>query len=224
MNKSRDESGVQKLVALLETAGLIPLRTIRKQLARRLDQPALVESTIEDALERGIVDWVIDDAEGKNSLEEATWHLRLLTKEEQHERLALSRVKRALLRILWQEDDPDSRGEIPVKEAKQALLDAGFTDAEIETVKDGILNLVETYLGFERCTNQSAWWYRLIPEYERHPSTEYVEAMRKTDEELIEKQMLQELFLEELEKEEEKRKRPKKRRGQREQQGRETTH
>jgi hypothetical protein len=206
MRKNRERS-LDSLIEILKSApvpGIVSLETVHRRLSERINGSEAVEGIVELALQQGLVDQVLECEQDATGLNELTWHLKLLTPEEQQRMRSLRPVAKALLWMLRCESGPTNPGEMPVAEAHKRLSSEGFSPEDVETVEYSVNGLVDTYLGFKGDSDESVWWYRLVPEFERHPTSEYLEMQRAIEEEFLEKELRREEFLEEMEREEER--------------------
>jgi hypothetical protein len=210
---SENQSDLDLLLSLLRIkcgpAG-VPLHRVFEELRGRLGGPDRVEKVVRVALERGLVDKVVDYEDAKPSPILPCWHLKLLDANEQQRMQSLTALERALLRLLWQQNDSRHLGQLPVEEVKDALRKEGFGEEDLGVVDCVLTDLVHWYLAFDTrhgspTFDKDVAWLGIIEEGLRHPSPEYVEAMRKADEEFMEKEFLRERLLEEEEKEERRR-------------------
>lgn len=186
----------------------IPLKVVRERLSQLIDDSARADQTIQEAVDAGLVEPVVDYERLENASVPLfpSWHLKLLTHKEQSRLRQLPASSRALLNILWQQHDPKFPGWIQVDEALSRLRAMQFAHCELENPRRGILDRVDQVArGFAEDTARPIWWYRIIPEYERNPSQQYLVGLKSAEEEFMRKQLRQEAHLEETGRKERKR-------------------
>ncbi len=160
-----------------------PRITVEQALSEQYGRPA-VRAGVIDLLKEFIIDLVIDyhprDSELSN--DRPTWFLKLLEPQESRYLRELPPVKRRLLEILYEIDDNDFIGEMPVSKVKELLSTEGFDFEQIKWAQ--IRNRVErvelTYKG------KLTPYFRIIPEYEK--SEEYKRAEEEQLKRIIERE------------------------------------
>lgn len=130
------------------------------------------------------------------SSNEQVWHLRILSDEEAQRYKNLEPVEKELIRILRKQDDPETIGCLPVKEAEDLLSELGFDDIpEFMWIED----IVEEF--YELDNGETVRWYGLVEEFVK--TEKYKKHEEKLEREHDEKVARQSKLIEELDNEEE---------------------
>ncbi|MBD3157974.1 MAG: hypothetical protein GF309_04235 [Candidatus Lokiarchaeota archaeon] len=166
----------------------VPLKIAEKELLSKARERGMECSSemVEKAIQTLLDDWTIDKtlAPLPSELEEELnleppgpfWRLKILTSEEQENYRSLSPVKKALIRILRERNEPGKRGEIPIKEAEAILSVQGFEEIpQYMWVKD----TVKTSFGYEG--EEVVDYYFLVQEHMK------TDEFKKYEEEMLDK-------------------------------------
>jgi hypothetical protein len=183
-----------------------PLPVVERQLLTRSGDERMncvvedVRRTIQEALE----DWTLEktiseippaiqDSLGYSSYK-LVWHLKIMSEERAQEHRNLDPVEIAFIRILQNQNNPDSIGSISVSEAERRLSEQGFDDIpEFMWIED----IVEEF--FRLDNGEMVRWYGLIKEYAK--TEEYKKQEQRMIEASIKKQGRYIKLMEDLEEE-----------------------
>lgn len=140
----------------------------------RLDE--LVDRAIEFALDRWLIDKVIDSPKYKDNVPVGshTWLLRKPNEQESEELRSLPEVEQAYLRLLHSCEDPKSLGLMEESEVVQRLRQQGFD------IEDPPHITGRTSISFRKDGDELVSWCRIIPEYEK--TEEAKQAIRELEE------------------------------------------
>ncbi|MBD3159781.1 MAG: hypothetical protein GF309_13445 [Candidatus Lokiarchaeota archaeon] len=160
------------------------------------DIQSVIQRTLDDwTLEKTIseIPSAIQDSLGYSSYK-LVWHLKIMSEERAQEYRNLEPVEIALIRILQNQNEPDSIGSISVSEAERRLSEQGFEDIpEFMLIKD----IVEEF--FKLDDGEMVRWYGLIEEFVK--TEEYKKQEQKMIEASMEKEYRYIQLMEDLEEE-----------------------
>lgn len=152
----------------------IPQFLLKQELRHRAQElgmscsPEKINRAIQQLLDKWLIDKIL--ASLSSSLEEeldfhppaCVWHLKKITSEKRKKYTALEPVEKALIRILWKQNNPDRPGQIPVEQAERLLAEKGFTEIpEFIWIED----VVDDFFAFHQ--GEDIRWYGIIEEYKK---------------------------------------------------------
>jgi hypothetical protein len=158
-----------------------------------------VDAVIHHALDKWVVDKTIAELNLKMEKELGlpwefpTWHLKLLSPEETEWHSNLKPLAKAIIRLLRDQNDPQTLGSMPIEIGRKALIDAGFADVH---KYPGVGNKVRSFMSYVDGEMQS--WFGLIHEFEK--TEEYKQWSEEQDQRFQEKEERYMRMVEDLEK------------------------
>jgi len=189
---------LRELLSLLQRpAAGVPKSVVESVLAEKSSQDDC-RHAIEYALDNYLIDLVVDYPLRKWDFPEDShvWHYRKLSPKSARSSQDLKPVHLALVKLLWQQNEPKCIGEMREKDARVELANQGFGEQELKLL--WIDGLVDCYWAFE--DDENTKWIRLIPEYEKTPEFKHQE--EKLEEWAARREALHTRMTEDMEKEE----------------------
>jgi len=157
-----------------------------------------VDVVIQHALDKWVVDKTIADLHPKMEKELGlpcglpTWHLKLLSPEETEWHMNLKPLAKAIIRLLRDQNDPQTLGSMPTEIGRKALIDAGFADVDKYPY---VVDKVRNFLSY--VDGEMQWWFGLIHEFEK--TEEYKQLSEERFQRYSEKEARYMRMLEDLE-------------------------
>ncbi|TFG09711.1 hypothetical protein EU538_04135 [Candidatus Thorarchaeota archaeon] len=145
-----------------------PFKWTKQELQRRIQEDLLLDSSelasraIESALDHWLVDKTIDNPRNENGepIDAETWFLRLLTEKESESLRKLPDHKKAVIRLLREQETEEDLGCITEADLLSELENLGFEEEYVSRIE----GKVSTFYGSE--SGEPIKWYYLIPQSE----------------------------------------------------------
>ena len=160
-----------------------------------------VDVVIQHALDKWVVDKTIAELDLKMDKELGlpwglpTWHLKLLSPEETEWHRNLKPLAKVIIRLLRDQNDPQTLGSMPIENGRKALIDAGFADVDkYPYVVDKVRHFMSNGDG------EMQPWFGLIHEFEK--TEEYKQWSEDQSQRYLEKEARYMRMLEDLDEEE----------------------
>lgn len=210
LNNTQMEFAIKLLVEILKKesswAGT-PLVIVRKRLNDSARNHGLalddhgVDVVVQHALDKWVVDKTIAELDLKMDKELGlpwglpTWHLKLLSPEETEWHKNLKPVAKAIIRLLRDQNDPQTLGSMPIEIGRRTLIDAGFADVDkYPYVVDKVRHFMSNGDG------EMQPWFGLIHEFKK--TEEYKQWSEDQSQRYLEKEARYMRMLEDLDEEE----------------------
>jgi len=163
---------------------------VRKNLQARIKSSdreeisTIVEQIIQEALDKWIVDKIIDysDYDGDIPTGNLTWFIKLLNDDESNKLKELTDIKKAYLRILRNAETERRIGVMRGSMVLRKLNDLGFQVSDVPYISD------KTDEFFRTENDELIPWVCLIPEFEL--TEEYKKGLEEQDRKHWEKQLI----------------------------------